>query len=65
MEKIEITIDQSIRSNDWLRVATKRAKAAAAANNTEWIEAEVFVKLPEQGRCFMKRAGDQGFTAHG
>jgi hypothetical protein len=65
MAKIEITIDQSIQSNDWLRVATKRAKAVVAANNTEWLAAEIFVKLPEQGRCFMKRAGDQGFTAYG
>jgi hypothetical protein len=63
--RIELTIERSIRSNDWLRVATKRAQAKAAELNIEWIAADVFVFLPEAGRCFTKAAGEQGFTAHG
>ena len=62
---IEITIDRSIKSNDWLRISTKRAKAEAERSGIEWISADVFVHLPERGRCFVKRPGDQGFTAYG
>jgi hypothetical protein len=65
MKTIEIKIDRSIKSNDWLRVATKRARAEAEKSGVEWIAADVFVHLPEAGRCLVKRHGDQGFTAYG
>lgn len=65
MKTIEIKIDRSIKSNDWLRVATKHARAEAEKSGVEWIAADVFVQLPEAGRCFVKRPGDQGFTAYG
>jgi hypothetical protein len=64
-QTIEIKIDRSIKSNDWLRVATKRARAEAEKSGVEWIAADVFVHLPEAGRCLVKRHGDQGFTAYG
>jgi len=64
-QTIEITIESSIKSNQWLRAATIRAQIEATRAGIEWTAADVFVRLPEKGRCFVKRHGDQGFTAYG
>jgi len=63
--QINIEIERGVHSNDWLKVATRRARTQAEQIGVEWTAATVFVKLPEAGRCMVKRAGDQGFTAYG
>ncbi|MDK2126762.1 hypothetical protein [Parachitinimonas caeni] len=65
MNKVEIHIQRGVKSNDWLRVATGLAHAETEKEGIEWINAEVYVHLPEPGRCLFKRPGDQGFTAYG
>lgn len=46
-------------------VATRKAREACAAAGVEWIDADVMVKLPEQGRCMTKAPGFTSLTAHG
>ena len=65
MATINFSIDKSVKSNDWQRIATKKAQIAAQHAGIDWIDCEVIVNLPEEGRCFVKRPGDQGFTAYG
>lgn len=63
--RIEITIERSIPSNDWLRVASKRARAIASERGIDWKQADVHVTLPEHGRCLTKSPGFTELTAHG
>lgn len=65
INKINIEIERGVYKNDWQKVATRRAKIQAEKLNIQWDDAEVFVKLPEFGRCMTKRAGDQSFYAYG
>lgn len=64
--RIEIDMTTSRQpSGDWQRLALKKAKAACAARGIEWENADVFVKLPESGRCFTKEPGFDSLVAHG
>jgi len=50
--------------NQWLAEATAKAKKLAGSPE-DYLTAEVFVFLPERGRCFTKRAGSLTLVAHG
>jgi hypothetical protein len=63
--RIEVAVDAGVPSRDWLRVATQIARAAAAAAGVEWLDADIFVSLPEPGRCFTKSPGRTALVAHG
>lgn len=63
--RIEVSVDAGVHSRDWLRVATKIASAAAAAAGVEWLDADIFVSLPEPGRCFTKSPGRTALCANG
>lgn len=63
--EIIIKIQHGIKSNDWHRVAINRAKKAAAEKKIDWMDAEVFVHLPEAGRFFLKRSGYKGLNSYG
>lgn len=63
--KIEITIKSGTPSSQWLKVANRQARDAVKAAGIEWASAEVYVHLPEAGRCMTKAAGFQNLVAHG
>lgn len=63
--RIEISVDAGVPSRYWLRVATKIASVAAAAQGIAWEDADVFVALPEPGRCFTKSPGRITLVAYG
>lgn len=63
--RIEVAVDSGVPSRDWLRVATQIARAAATTAGVEWLDADVFVSLPEPGRCFTKPPGRTALVAHG
>jgi hypothetical protein len=48
----------------WLAEATAKAKKLAGTDDA-YIGADVFVFLPERGRCFTKKAGSLRMVAHG
>ena len=54
-----------VPSRYWLRVATKIASVAAAAQGIAWEDADVFVAMPEPGRCFTKSPGRTALCANG
>lgn len=62
---VEIRIEKSVPSADWLRVATKRAKANLRDRGGDWLDSTVTVILPEPGRCFTKASGQSSLIAHG
>ena len=49
-------------SNKWLSIATQKAKEKSEERRVAWIDADVYVELPERGRCFIKKPG---FTTMG
>lgn len=51
-------------SNKWLEEATAKAKKLAGKPE-DYLQAKVFVFLPERGRCFTKKAGSLSLVAHG
>ena len=60
-----MTIKFEIKTKDstkWLKEATEKAKQLAGDN---YLAVDVFVKLPEPGRCFTKSAGSLAMVAHG
>lgn len=59
--KIEFEI-KTKDSNKWLKEATDTAKKLAGDN---YFDAEVFVTLPERGRCLTKASGSLSMVAHG
>ena len=63
--RIEVAVDAGVPSRYWLRVATKIASVAAAAQGIAWEDADVFVALPEPGRCFTKSPGRITLVAYG
>lgn len=63
--RIEVTIPAGPPPAHWLRIATKRARAAAAQQGVSWEDADVFVSLPEPGRCFAKSPGRTALVAIG
>lgn len=63
--RIEVAVAAGVPSRDWLRVATKNAVAAASEKGIEWLDADVFVRLPEPGRCYTKSPGYTALCAHG
>lgn len=65
IKMINVTVEKSVSSKDWEKRALKLIKAEAEKLGTTFEACEAFVKLPEAGRCFTKRAGDRGLTAHG
>ena len=48
----------------WLPEATAKAKKLAGTD-AAYLSADVFVFLPERGRCFTKKAGSLRMVAHG
>lgn len=65
MNKIEVTIEQSVPSKDWQRVALRRTRLEAKLLGIEWKDAEILVFLPERGRCFTKPAGGLSLLSQG
>lgn len=65
METLNIEIVSGTPSKKWLQVAERKAREAAAARGVEWVDAKVFVALPEPGRCFTKEPGFTTLSAHG
>lgn len=63
--KIEVTIPKSVPSNLWHKVATKQARSKADKLGINWIDAEVFIRLPEHGRCMTKDKGYTQLISHG
>ena len=51
-------------ANKWLAEAVAKAKKLAGTDDA-YIGADVFVFLPERGRCFTKKAGSLRMVAHG
>lgn len=64
IDVIEIVIEQGTPASQWHRLALKRARAAAQERGIEWVAAKVFVRLPENNRCFTKTSGYTQFVAH-
>ena len=62
--RIEITITDK-NSQNWARQAEKMARAEAKARGIDYRDCEVFVTLPEPGRCMKKSAGYLSMQAHG
>ena len=52
-------------SNKWLSIATQKAKEKAKKEGVAWIDADVYVELPERGRCFTKKPGFTTLGAFG
>lgn len=50
--------------NKWLSEATAKAKKLAGTDDA-YIGADVFVFLPERGRCLTKKSGSLRMVAHG
>jgi hypothetical protein len=50
--------------NRWLSEAVAKAKKLAGTD-ADYLGADVFVFLPESGRCFTKKAGSLRMVAHG
>jgi hypothetical protein len=48
-----------------MSVATQKARAIAAERGIRWADADVYVALPEPGRCFTKCPGKTALSAHG
>lgn len=65
MNTIEITIAKSVQPCDWGRVAEKKAKSSAEELGINWIDADVFVMLPEAGRFLTKQPGFVTLGANG
>lgn len=61
---IIITITNK-NSNAWVRVAARLAQIECEKAGLGFLETEILVKLPEQGRCFTKSSGRSTFQAHG
>jgi len=58
----------NIKTNDsskWLKIAHDEALKLCEKNNIKFIEAEIFVRLPEKGRCLTKKRGFINFNSHG
>lgn len=62
--QIEITIKPGTPSSDWAYVANKRARQAAKDAGIQWVDAEVYVALPEGERCMTKAPGYTSLVAH-
>ena len=60
---LQIRVETKDPSN-WLAEATAKAKKLAGRPE-DYLTAEVFVFLPERGRCFTKKAGSLALVAHG
>lgn len=63
--KIEVTIPKSVPARLWQRTAINQARLTADRLGVNWIDAEVYVYLPEPGRCMTKAKGYTQLTAHG
>lgn len=63
--RIETYVSSGVPSNKWLSVATQKARAIAAERGIRWADADVYVALPEPGRCFTKCPGKTALSAHG
>jgi hypothetical protein len=61
--KLQIRVDTK-DSNRWLAEAVAKAKKLAGTD-ADYLGADVFVFLPESGRCFTKKAGSLRMVAHG
>lgn len=62
---IEIQIHKGTPSGKWAAVANKKARAEAEKQGIAWVDAQVFVSLPEHGRCMTKDAGFTQLVTHG
>ena len=61
--KLQIRVDTK-DPNRWLAEATAKAKKLAGTDDA-YLQADVFVFLPERGRCFTKKSGNLRMVAHG
>lgn len=60
--KITIRIGKDVRPRNYHRVATIRAQRQASALGVRFVDAEVFVFLPELNRCLMKASGEASLS---
>lgn len=63
--RLDIKISSDTPRNCWYSVALNRAHEVASNAEIDWLYAYVYIELPEQGRYFLKRPGEQGLEAHG
>lgn len=63
--KITIHLGKDVKPKNYQRVATLRAIKQAEALGVRFIDAEVFVFLPESNRCFMKVSGETSLSSYG
>jgi len=59
------SIPPQIKSNEWQKYAMSRSKEIAKQHNVDWTNTSFFVRLPEQGRCFIKEKSFKSFGSHG
>ena len=63
--RIEIEVPAGTRPSNWQRDALALAKREAELRKIVWRDADVFVALPERGRCYVKKPGFLSLGAHG
>lgn len=63
--QIIITIPKSVPARLWQKVANHQARLKADIMGIPWIDAEVLVILPENGRAMTKHPGYTQLIAHG
>lgn len=61
--KFEFTIKSTCAN--WQKTAEKLARAAVKEAGENWIDAEIFIHLPERGRCMTKDKGFINLQSHG
>jgi len=63
--KIIVTIPKSVPARLWQQVANNQAKLKADIMGIPWIDADILVILPENGRVMTKGRGRTQLMAHG
>ena len=63
--RIEVKVPSGTHSGDWQKCAMALAKREAEMRGVAWRDADVFVTLPERGRCYVKKPGFLSMGAHG
>ena len=64
-DRIEVEVPAGTHPGDWQKCAMNRAKREAEHRGIAWREADVFVMLPERGRCYVKKPGFVTLGAYG
>jgi hypothetical protein len=60
--KIEIKCKDS---NRWQKIAIEKSKSECAKVGVDFKDADIFVALPEKGRCMIKKSSFSSFCAMG